>query len=432
MKILGLTVENVKRLRAAHIEPGETGLIVVGGRNAQGKSTLLDSIVYALAGGRSVPGEPVHKGAKKGSVSVDLGEYFGDPKLKVKRTFTPGGGGTVTVTSADGLKYPSPQAVLDKLYGDLTFDPLDFLRADAKRQTAMIQRAVGLDLSGLSTQEKGLRDERTTVNRDADKERAAAELIAATLPDEVPEPVDVVALSAELQAGVEANAGAYALKAAQERAAGDIETAEEGIASLSREIHRLQGALKLKQEDLEEKRASYAIREKEIAETALVDTEPIRAQIAGAERIQQIIRQRETMLEHATQAEEAGAKSERLTASIEQIAEERRAAIAAAELGVEGLEYDGEQVRYQGLPLDQASQAEGIRVSLAVGMAANPDLRVLLIRDGSLLDQENLQAIRDMATANGRDYQIWIERVGVGPETSVVIEDGESFEPEAA
>ena len=430
MKILGLTVENVKRLRAAHVEPGEAGLIVVGGRNAQGKSTLLDSIEMLLGGKKRIPGEPVHKGAKKGVISGELGNYIGDPRLKVRRTFMPGGGGEVIVTSADGLKYPGPQAVLDKLYGDLTFDAMEFFRADSKKQAAMLQKAIGLDLTELIAKEQKLRAERTEVNRDADKEHAAAELIAATLPDEVPEPVDVVALSSELQAGVEANAGVQELRKAQTRAVLDIESSEDSTKSLAREIQRLQESLKLKQQDLEEMRISYSIRAKELTEAKVVDVSPIRAKIADAERVQKVIQLREAMLKHAEQAEAFKVKATDLTLAIGEVTKTRQEAIAAADLGIEGLEYDGEEVRYQGLPLDQASQAEGIRVSLAVGMAANPDLRVLLIRDGSLLDQENLQIIRDQIAANGKDYQVWIERVGVGPETSVVIEDGESFEPE--
>lgn len=80
-------------------------------------------------------------------------------------------------------------------------------------------------------------------------------------------------------------------------------------------------------------------------------------------------------------------------------------------------------VLYQDIPLDQCSSAERLRVSVSIGLAMNPKLKVLLIRDGSLLDEDNLQMIATMAEK--ADAQVWIERVGDGEECSVVIEDGQ-------
>jgi hypothetical protein len=58
-----------------------------------------------------------------------------------------------------------------------------------------------------------------------------------------------------------------------------------------------------------------------------------------------------------------------------------------------------------------------------MAIAMNPKLRVMLIRDGSLLDNGNMKMIADMAKQNG--VQVWVERVGNGPEVSVVLEAGE-------
>lgn len=59
-----------------------------------------------------------------------------------------------------------------------------------------------------------------------------------------------------------------------------------------------------------------------------------------------------------------------------------------------------------------------------MAMATNPELRVIRILDGSLLDDTNLALITDMATEH--DYQVWIERVGTTADgTAVLIEDGQ-------
>jgi hypothetical protein len=56
-------------------------------------------------------------------------------------------------------------------------------------------------------------------------------------------------------------------------------------------------------------------------------------------------------------------------------------------------------------------------------MAMNPDLRVICIRDASLLDDDSKAALAAMAEE--RDYQIWLEVVGDPGELGVIIEDGE-------
>jgi hypothetical protein len=57
-----------------------------------------------------------------------------------------------------------------------------------------------------------------------------------------------------------------------------------------------------------------------------------------------------------------------------------------------------------------------------MGFAMNPKLKILLIRDGSLLDEDNLKMVAEMAEKEGG--QLWLERVSEGSEVSVIIEDG--------
>src|SRR3990167_5105234 len=106
MKIIQLKSENIKKLKAVELtfDPKEN-VVVVSGKNGQGKTSLLDSIWYALCGKDVVPSKPIREGADKASITVDLGDYV------VSRTFTEKGS-YLTVESKDGAKYPSPQAML--------------------------------------------------------------------------------------------------------------------------------------------------------------------------------------------------------------------------------------------------------------------------------------------------------------------------------
>lgn len=105
-------------------------------------------------------------------------------------------------------------------------------------------------------------------------------------------------------------------------------------------------------------------------------------------------------------------------------------AISAAQLPVQGLGFGDGVVTFNGIPFDQASSAEQLRVSMAIAMASNPKLRVIRITDGSLLDEDSLAAIADMAKAE--DYQIWIERVDATGKVGILIEDGQVKNTEAA
>ena len=50
IKINKLEIENVKRIKAVKVEPTASGLTVIGGKNNQGKTSVLDSIAWALGG----------------------------------------------------------------------------------------------------------------------------------------------------------------------------------------------------------------------------------------------------------------------------------------------------------------------------------------------------------------------------------------------
>lgn len=140
MKIISLQAENVKRLTAVSITP-DGNLVQITGRNGQGKTSVLDAIWWALEGAANIQAEPIRKGADEARIRLDLGEYV------VTRTFTrkDGGGFTtgIAVESADGARFPSPQKMLDKLLGSLSFDPLDVARPEVMDAT---RRAMALEL----------------------------------------------------------------------------------------------------------------------------------------------------------------------------------------------------------------------------------------------------------------------------------------------
>jgi hypothetical protein len=115
-------------------------------------------------------------------------------------------------------------------------------------------------------------------------------------------------------------------------------------------------------------------------------------------------------------------QSRQLTLQMSAREEEKQRAIAAAQMPVDGLGFGDGVVTYNGVPLEQASSAEQLKVSLGIAMAANPKLRVIRIQDGSLLDDDSMAQVAAMAKDGG--YQVWVEKVDTTGKIGVVIDDG--------
>jgi len=397
MKILKLQAENVKRIRVVEINP-DGSVVLVTGRNAQGKSSVLDAIIYALGGKEAIPDQPLRDGADAGFIRLDLGD------IVVERTFTAENTYLKVKATGTNAEYPTPQALLDGLVGKIAFDPLAFARAKDKDQLAMLLEVVDLDLDldAMAAERKELFDKRTDVNRDV--KRLEGGIATFLTPDDAPdELVSAVNLIKKLED--------LSDKAAQ--AIRDDEKYNETFR-----------ALKIAREEVERLEADLALLENGSQNRGLWDDEiaVLREQVKNTEEINARVRAKKNRLDLEGQLRAARAAGDELTAQLKAIDDRKASALAGAAFPVAGLSFDEDGVLYDGRPLEQASSAELTRISTAVAMAANPKLRVIIIHDGSLLDDDNLRVIAELAAAN--DYQIWIERVAASGEVGVVIEDG--------
>ncbi|MEY4760655.1 MAG: hypothetical protein RLZZ200_511 [Pseudomonadota bacterium] len=423
MKIIGLQVENFKRLVAVNIKP-DRSLVEIRGRNGQGKTSVLDAIWAALGGKAAAPIKPVRAGAEEARISMDLGE------LKILRVFKNGSDGTVTtslsVTAADGARYGSPQTMLDKLVGALSFDPLEFTRIPAKGQFDQLKQLVpGVDFDKLQRQHEGDMEARRDINRRAKDARSAAGQIV--LPSAGPfEAVDESALVAELEQAGETNID---LQRRQQNRANAVEL----VATKGKEADALDARVATLLEEVEElknraetKRAEALELQEKIANAEPlpdpVDTTAIRGRIDAARRANETAKLAQTKADHIARAVDLEKQADEITVRIDQRQAGKIEAIAAANIPVPGISFGDGEILLNGVPFNQGSDAEQLRASIAIAAAMNPELRVIRVRDGSLLDADSLKLVAEFAEAN--DLQVWAEIVDSKGETGILIEDG--------
>jgi ABC-type dipeptide/oligopeptide/nickel transport system ATPase component len=408
MKIVSLQAENVKRLRAVEIVPDPDGhTVVIAGRNGQGKTSVLDSIWFALGGGPATRDttRPIRDGEDHASVTLDLGE------LLVTRTWS-GDKTTLKVANADGARYGSPQAMLDGLVGHLSFDPLAFAQQDEKSQRTTLLSLVELpfDPADLAARRAGAFEQRTDVNRELKAMQARLAAMPKPPADLPAEEVSVADLLEKASQARQWQDRAQRIRDDHDAAQGRVRSAEEAVEAA--------------QANLARERANLVEIGEALAKVPLELPDPLQydEQLRSLDATNAAVRSASVRaeLERAVTAHDQA--SQRLTDDIAAIDEQRTSALAEASMPIEGLGFDEDGVTYQDVPLKQASAAEQLRVSIAMAMALNPKLRVIRITDGSLLDSSNLALIEQMAA--DRDFQVWIERVDETGQVGILIEDG--------
>lgn len=392
MKIIALEAENVKHLKVVNIEP-DGSLVVIGGDNAAGKTCVLDSIEYALNGAGSIPTKPIRSGQKKARVVLDLDE------IVVTRTFTEKGT-SLTVKNKDGATFASPQSMLDKLVGELTFDPLQFSKMDPKKQAEVLKKLVGLDFDKIDAQYKDLFEQRTVVNREGKTLKGQLEGMAKH--DKVPDQeVSIKELGKEYAEAIEHNQ--------------KIELMRRKLESETRELEDLRNRASILTKSIKQT-------DKNIKDAKDIDDKAIHAKMGEAEDINKRIRENQRYVEVDDQLIDLRQLSQSLSDQMARISNNKDELLASAKFPIKGLAIDEDGVTFEDIPFSQCSSSQQIKISVAMGLAMNPKLRVLLIREGSLLDEKNLAMVAKMAEK--ADAQIWLERVSKGKECSVIIEDG--------
>lgn len=441
MRIIRLQAENFKRLVAVDIKP-DGNLVEITGPNGAGKSSVLDAIWVALTGtaeAQAMPGKPVRAGQDKATITLDLGD--GDNvEFVVTRKFRVGEEGRVTthvtVEKEGGFKAGKPQTTLDQLLGALTLDPLEFERMKPRAQFDVMKAMVtDYDFDAEEKADEKDRDDRKAINAAAREAEAIAEAII--VPDGVPdEPIDEAALTAELARVGEKNADIQRLRfaAAQERRNLDDEQKaierlhergreiDDQINRLRNEEEALRATINTREQALVTAIADNEREEKRVAALIPADTGEIMKKIEAARAVNAGVQKRKDKAAAMARAADKEAAAEEITARIKEREERKRRAIAKAKIPVDGIGFGDGEILLRGVPFKDASDAERLRASIELAIALGGKLRILRVRNGSLIDSKGMQSLAEIAAE--KNMQVWIERVDDTGRVGFVMEDG--------
>lgn len=412
INIIELRAQNIKNLKAIQIRP-EGPVINLTGKNGAGKSAILDAILTAFTGKRLE--DPIRHGEEKAEVLIDMNEFTIRKRWTIKGEY-------LEVFSKDGDKKQSPQSFLDKIVGKISFDPLAFKAMKSAEQLNVLKSVVGLDFSDIDSDQQKVYEDRTIVNSKIKDALAQLKTIDAPDPKTPDEEIKFSDALESLNHLREKKKACDLSYAEQLRIEGKIEDIKSAIDIKFAQVCKLQDEIKALKESREEAENSLSslvhppnVTNEQIqeAELALQDIERKNVLIRAAKRFRQLTKN----------AEKVKQESDALSQRLERLEQDKSTRIAAAKMPIEGLSISDAEVVFNGIPFSRLSTGHQIRISTAIAMKLNPDLKVILIRDGSLLDSEGKQAVFELAQAN--DFQVWIESVDESGDVGFFIENGE-------
>lgn len=417
VKITALEAENVKRVKAVALEPAPDGLTVIGGRNGQGKTTVLDAIAWALGGDRYRPSEP----RREGSVL--------DPRLRVELSNgitveRSGKNGSLKVTDPTGKR--GGQQLLNSFVEQLAIDLPRFMESTSaeKARTLLEVIGVGDKLYKLEEAERAAYDKRTLVGQQERQKRALAEEMPFD-PDAPAEPVS----AAEL---VRQQTDILARNAENQRRRMEASEASRRVEALAADLARIDEQVA----DLKSRRSAKVMELQDASETAamasrtaqdLVDeaTDEIEASIAEIDAVNERVRDNRRRADALAEADALKAEYDGLTEQVEAARAEKMALLEGAPLPLPGLSVESGELTYNGRRWDGMSGSDQLRVATAIARALKPACGFVLVDKLEQLDPATLAEFGEWAAAEG--LQIIGTRVADDDTCQIIIEDGTSY-----
>ena len=414
IKINKLEIENVKRVKAVKLEPSQTGLTIVGGNNNQGKTSVLDSIAWALGGAAYKPS----KAERDGSVTPPHLHIVLSNGLVVERK---GKNSELKVTDPKGQK--AGQQLLDSFVEKLALDLPKFMEASdtEKANTLLNIIGVGSQLKELELQEKEIYNERLAIGRIADQKSKFAKE-QEYFPDA---PKDLISASELIQQQQEILARN-----------GENQKKRDRLSEITFEKHRifdeaqrLEEQIKSLQERLDERKKAYenvtkdeVIAMKTVNELRDESTEELEKSLADIEEINRKVRINLDKDKAEDDAREYQVQYDSLTGKLNEVRKQKTELLNDANLPLPELTVDDGKLLYKGQQWDNMSGSDRLKVATAIVRKLKPDCGFVLMDKLEQMDMITLKEFSEWLEKE--DLQVIATRVSTGEECSIIIEDG--------
>ena len=400
IKINKLEIENVKRVKATRFEPEENGLTVIGGKNGQGKTSVLDAITWALGGDRYRPTQA----QREGSVLPPYIHVVLSNGLVVERK---GKNSDLKVIDPNGRK--GGQQLLNEFVEELALNLPRFMQASGREKADTLLRIIGVGdrLHELEQQERELYANRHAIGQIADQKKKYAQEIA-YYPDAPKEPVSATELILRQQEILARNGE-------NQRKRMRLQQLEDEAADVQRKLDALLARQQAVLADLDIARRSAA----DLADESTAELEQ---SIANIEQINRKVRANLDKDKAETDALAYQNRYAELTEQLESVRKARIGLLQNADLPLPGLSVEDGELLYQGKAWDCMSGADQLRVATAIVRRLNPKCGFVLL---DKLEQMDLDTLREFgAWLEQEGLQAIATRVSTGGECSIIIEDG--------
>ena len=413
LKIIELRGENFKKIKTIVIRPDDN-LVLLTGKNAMGKSSAIALIIAMLGRDRKWIPQPIRKGQTHADGRIDLGEFIVTCKWTEKGKY-------LKVTSQDGSVYPSPQAMLDGFVGKLGFDIGKFFNMEEKEQTEVLMDLAKLDFTDVDLKIERLVEERRMQGQKVKLLSGQRETIN---PDIVPkELVSTSKLNEELEKGLEHNQACGLTERAILSAKTLMKGCKEGIVGILERIEDSKNEIENIKKEIGRHQEKIRLDEKFLMENDPIPIEHIREKLSGAEESNEIFRANERNKIAEKKCNQEIAIYENQTTTIRKLRESKDHDLRKAKFPLPELKVTTTGTFFKDIPIKQLSSSENMKVAMSIAMALNEKFKVVLVKDASLLDKENLKVIRGMAKDGG--YQVWLEMVSDTGEIGFYFVEGE-------
>lgn len=408
VKINRLEIENVKRIKAVLLTPTQNGLTVIGGNNNQGKTSVLDTIAWALGGDRYRPSRP----EREGSVIPPRIKLTLSNGLVVERS---GKNSVLKVTDPSGQR--AGQQLLNSFVEELALNLPKFMECTGKEKADTLLRIIGVgeQVAALEIKEKQLYSQRLSIGRIADqKAKFAKEMpFYSGVPEQ---PISALELIQRQQAILAQN--------------GENQRKREQAARLSEKVDVLTRRMAELTAELEAARRDLAVAQMSAQELHDESTAQIEQNLRDIDLLNIKIR---ANLDREKAEEEAAVYSSQYDAFTEELEQTRKAKyelLNGAKLPLEGLSVADGELTYHGMKWDAMSGSDQLRVSTAIVRALKPSCGFVLLDKLEQMDLNTLESFGAWLEEQG--LQAIATRVSTGGECSVIIEDGETVAPPKA